>query len=201
MATIYLAARYSRHLELQTYAADLRAFGHTVTSRWIEGNHQLSDAALKDDHGTQGLAETERARFASEDWDDLMAADWCISFTEEPRSGPSRGGRHVEFGAAMATGKRLIVVGHRENVFHCLPNVEFFDDWQEAIGTLMGDQEDGPFAIDDCPRCSGHLVHTWPDVDAPPEVFRPVEQALCLRTGCGFHAVREMPAVGSAVSR
>lgn len=121
---IYLAARYSRREELCGYRAELEALGHRVTSRWLNGNHQIDDAGLSAE-----AAQEERVRFASEDWNDLMAADWCISFTETPRSSNSRGGRHVEFGAALATGKVCVVVGPRENVFHCLPGVEWFPDW------------------------------------------------------------------------
>ena len=113
------------------YADDLRQMNHEVTSRWIKGEHQVSDAGLSDD-GT----EEERLRFAMEDWHDLIAAQVCISFTEQPRSEltkASRGGRHVEFGAALAMQKLCIVVGPRENVFHCLPRVVVYSTWDEAL--------------------------------------------------------------------
>ena len=48
----------------------------------------------------------------------------------------ARGGRHVEFGMGWAWGKRLIVVGPRENVFHLLPTVEQFDSWPDALAAL-----------------------------------------------------------------
>lgn len=50
----------------------------------------------------------------------------------------SRGGRHVEFGMALAMDKRLVVVGPRENVFHLLPAVEQFDTWPLALAALAG---------------------------------------------------------------
>lgn len=123
---IYLAARYSRGLELQSYAHDLREAGHTITSRWIYGNHQISDAGLADEAKAE-----ERTRFAREDYEDILAADCVISFTEAPRSTSSRGGRHVEFGIALALGKRVIIIGPRENLFHALPQVEQFDSWSK----------------------------------------------------------------------
>ena len=49
-----------------------------------------------------------------------MAADAVIVFTEMPNSVLATGGSHVEFGLALAQGKRVIVVGPRENVFHYL---------------------------------------------------------------------------------
>lgn len=130
---IYLAARYSRREELNRYADDLRSAGHEVTSRWLNGDHQISDEALNDDHGDQGFNHDERQRFALEDWDDLMAASLVISFTEAPRSSSSRGGRHVEFGAALADGKQCVVIGPRENVFHCLPQVGWIPDWETFV--------------------------------------------------------------------
>jgi len=53
-----------------------------------------------------------------------------ITFTETPRSSNSRGGRHVEFGIALGMRKRAVVIGPRENVFHCLPfpYIEWYPD-------------------------------------------------------------------------
>lgn len=126
---IYLASRYSRLAEMQACREDLRAAGLVVTSRWVNGDHQASDNELG---GGGHLA----ARFAHEDMEDLAAADVVVSFTEPARTGPTRGGRHVEFGAALALGKRVIVVGHRENVFHSLPAVEFYPSWAQAYARL-----------------------------------------------------------------
>lgn len=126
---IYLAARYARRHEMQAIAGDLRAMGHQVTSRWINGTHEL------DDHPSRG----ERARLAVEDWEDLNLAECCISFTEAPRAvleQPGRGGRHVEFGAAGAMQQRLILVGPTENVFHWLPWVEHAGTWEQAKALL-----------------------------------------------------------------
>lgn len=128
---VYLAARYSRRVELNHYRNDLARIGFTVTSRWINGNHQVADQSLSSEADPE-----ERERFAVEDWQDLMDADICISFTEAPRATASRGGRHVEFGAALAAGKTCLVVGHRENVFHCLPGVAFFETWDACLENL-----------------------------------------------------------------
>ena len=127
---IYLASRYSRRREMLERGAELEAAGHVVTSRWIAGDHQIAD----------DLPDQERcakqARNAQEDFDDLVESDVIISFTEAPGSPYSRGGRHVELGIAIACGKRAVVVGHRENLFHYLPAVEFFPDWESARAAL-----------------------------------------------------------------
>lgn len=128
---IYLASRYSRRDDMTVHAFELYGLGHQVTSRWINGNHQISDDGLS----AEAKAE-ERARFAMEDWEDLLSAECTISFTEAPRGTNSRGGRHVEFGAALALNQRVIVVGYRENVFHCLPEVEFYETWEECLREL-----------------------------------------------------------------
>ena len=125
---IYLAARYSRYPEMQGYAKDLEAMGHVVTSRWILGDHEVR---------ADGKAETDAwaPRWAQEDWEDLQCADCVISFTEAPGDVPgrARGGRHVEFGAALALEKQVVVIGTRENVFHWLPQVIFFPAWEDYL--------------------------------------------------------------------
>jgi hypothetical protein len=71
------------------------------------------------------------------DFDDVREADVCIAFTE-PADGPQgRGGRHTELGIALALGQRVIIVGPREHVFHCLPDVERYERWPEARDRLL----------------------------------------------------------------
>lgn len=126
----YLAARYSRRAELAGYAAELRKLGHEVTSRWLDGSHEVDDDGLSVE-----APMLQRRRFANEDWADLQAADAVVCFTEPPRSTASRGGRHVEFGAALAWDKSVHVIGHRENVFCCLGAVAFWETWSEFLAS------------------------------------------------------------------
>jgi hypothetical protein len=135
---IYLAARYSRREEMQSAAADLAQVGHQVTSRWHIGDaHHASEADLLGPAYTVHDGGLPFAtRLAEEDIEDLQRAELVISFTEEPRSAPNRGGRHVEFGLALGAGKRCWVVGPRENVFHAL--AEVFPTWVEALAVAAG---------------------------------------------------------------
>jgi nucleoside 2-deoxyribosyltransferase len=127
---VYLASRFSRLRELNGYSADLAAKGIACTSRWLLGGHEwegTDDDALPQEVG---------ANFAFEDLTDIEEADVFVCFTEPPRSGPSRGGRHCEYGYALAAEKLIIVVGHRENVFYCVPLVHFVETWPEALDLI-----------------------------------------------------------------
>jgi hypothetical protein len=108
----------------------LVAKGHAVTSRWLEEG--FPDTGV----GRAVATEKHRQKWAGYDFNDVQTADTIISFTEKPPTGPGRGGRHVEFGLAAAWGKRLIVVGYRENVFHYLPQVEFFETFEQLLEVL-----------------------------------------------------------------
>jgi hypothetical protein len=131
----YLAARYQRREELCVYAQVLRSNGHIVRSRWLLGGHQLHAGASQLDspsgfvNDTDGIT-MQAQPFAVDDLEDIQNSNVVISFTEKPDSG-GRGGRHVEFGIALALGKKLIIIGPRENVFHCLPKVEQYTSWDE----------------------------------------------------------------------
>jgi nucleoside 2-deoxyribosyltransferase len=127
---IYLAAQYGRREELNRYRVELHNRGFVVTSRWLNDGHHMPD------HSPSDYKNLENQRFALEDWKDLAAADIVVSFTEPSRSGPARGGRHVEFGAALAMEKTCFVVGYRENVFHYLPQVQFFPTWEGVVDAI-----------------------------------------------------------------
>ena len=120
---IYIAARYDRRFEMLGVAADLMRAGHEVTSRWIEGGRGADPELVA----------------AIEDIADLGRADCLVTFTERPERNvawAARGGRHVEFGIALATGKRLCIVGLRENVFHHMPRVEIYATVPDLIDGL-----------------------------------------------------------------
>lgn len=144
---IYLAARYSRRMELCGYRDRLVAAGHTVQAVWLNGEHQISDRGTPigesgealvegDDGSTSGESARLRERFAHEDFRDVAACDLLIAFTEQPRSGASRGGRHVELGIALGQDKRVWIVGPRENIFCWLKEVRQFETFDEALAFL-----------------------------------------------------------------
>jgi hypothetical protein len=123
----FLSARYSRRDELRLIRTDLCSRGHEVTSRWLDVSSRDRDPL-----GSSAAPPPDRAEFAVKDLHDVAACDCLIAFTEPPRS-DGRGGRHVEYGAALAMGKRVVVVGYRENLFHEHPLVEFYPDVESML--------------------------------------------------------------------
>ncbi|HVH53931.1 MAG TPA: hypothetical protein VNA32_07345, partial [Actinomycetota bacterium] len=124
-----------RNAEMRAVRDELEAMGHKVTSRWIDlhagsTSYLSADALgiLEKSFTPEQLSATPDlcSAYAIADWADLDSAVCVISFT---CGTGGKGGRHVEFGVGAALGKRLIVVGPREHVFHTLPEVEWFEDW------------------------------------------------------------------------
>jgi nucleoside 2-deoxyribosyltransferase len=107
---IYLAALFGRRPEMETVADKLKSHGFEIASSWVYG-------------GEDGLT---REDIAILDLKDVDASDAVMSFTQPYRSMSSGGGRHVEFGYGLAKGKRCILIGERENVFHHFPAIEVY---------------------------------------------------------------------------
>ena len=131
---IYLAAPYHRRFEMLGVAASLMRAGHDVTSRWIEG-------------GQGGAASGDPQQVvAIEDLDDLHRADCVVTFTARAReAAPARTPRSrgdVELGFALATGKRLCVVGPRETALHHLRRVEVYTNVAAFIDGLQAGAPD-----------------------------------------------------------
>jgi len=101
---VYVACSFGRRDLARQVAEVLTGEGFLVTSRWhsVEAEHWNKDPKIAADH----------------DLTDLDAADGLLSLTEGPEAGYQTGGRHVEFGYAIARMKWLWIVGPLENVFH-----------------------------------------------------------------------------------
>ena len=125
---IYLAARYRRLAEMRRSADDLERLGHQVTSRWLRGHHDVPGP----------LGDPAWPSIGQQDMEDVQAADALIAFTE-PQRGEGGGGRHVELGMGLAWGKRLLVVGPREHLFHTLPSIEVYPTWTDALQALSSE--------------------------------------------------------------
>jgi hypothetical protein len=137
--TAYLANRYSKHPEMRGVRDVLSVLGIEVTSRWIDCHTDVV-GDFTSSFTVETLAEktAECAPLGQRDLDDIDAADTLIAFSDYP--GQGKGGRHIEFGYALAKGKRIILVGTRENVFHALDRVEWVPDWPHLVMKLSAEQ-------------------------------------------------------------
>ncbi len=130
LRNFYLAPRFARRDEMQEYADDLARLGHGVWGNWIDNLFPESEDWLL-------MNPAITASIARDDLADIDRADIFVAFTEPPFNGDNRGGRHVELGYAIAKGKHVIVVGPRENVFHCLFGIEVFETWEAFLRSLQ----------------------------------------------------------------
>jgi hypothetical protein len=117
----YLAASFTRQEEMREFRNALLAAGEEVQARWVTSDdHKMEDQPTDD----------ARARCAIEDLDDIAKSDGIINFTNNVGQGKrNRGGRHAEFGVGLALNKRMVLIGPREHVFHYLPSVEIYSDF------------------------------------------------------------------------
>jgi nucleoside 2-deoxyribosyltransferase len=129
----YLAAGFSRKDEIAQKSIALKEVGIGVTSTW-----PWEDAAPKSTLAEVG--DKYLLKHGSKDIKEIEAADGVILFTQDPLKPFVRGGRMHEFGYAHGKGKRLIVCGPRENIFHYLPNVEVFETFDELITALSQEE-------------------------------------------------------------
>lgn len=126
---VYLSAKFERQKEMQLYSEQLRAEGIEVVSTWTD-----LDVASRD--GFSGIAPERRALAAMLDVQQLVRSNLLVLFSDGDAADP-RGGKHVEFGIGLALGKRLMLVGRQENVFHDLPDVERCDDWPQTLRRVL----------------------------------------------------------------
>jgi hypothetical protein len=133
---VYLAAQFARRKELREYREILHSNGITVTSRWLDDTSWLS-------HKLSDFTDEDNKKRACDDIDDISHSDVIIFFSENPTVGVVRGGRHVEFGYAWATGKDIYVLGPKENIFHTLDNVFHYDTMKEVIDVLKTKRYNG----------------------------------------------------------
>ena len=140
MTTTYLAARFSRKLEMQVVAGLLAPHGiHNIAS-WVTGAHDYTGTP------DETIPLEDQARFASDDLEEIVAADQMIVFTEEEGNPWSRGGRHVEFGFGLAIGIPMVIIGPIENIFYAWAvthgaEVARYDTLGEYIATLSADEK------------------------------------------------------------
>jgi len=134
---VYIAAPYSMKDTIAEQAKDLADAGIRCTSTWVTEPHdpkiQMSE-----------LPPEYHQKYAIQDVQDVRRSDIFV-FQTDPSKTIVRGGRHVEFGIFIGLHTNfdgtlrepLFVVGEdRENIFHYLPNVRHFANWEAALNAL-----------------------------------------------------------------
>lgn len=127
---VYLANQFSKKQETAKFAEELRKEGFIITSTWLNEPDADANDSMKS-YGDQYLAVAAKV-----DVYDISSADAFVIFTVDPDEMTKRGGRHVETGMAMAMGKKVIVCGPRENIFHHLPEVIVCKNLGEVVYAL-----------------------------------------------------------------
>jgi len=122
MARVFIAASYTRLKEAASLCAELERHGHIVVSTWI---HEPSREYL------QGDAAMERS--AKVDFRDLQQAEVVVCLTGD---NGTRVERHSEVGMALGTGKRVILLGTREQIYHWYPAVRVVNTIRRLIEVL-----------------------------------------------------------------
>ena len=122
----YIAARFSRLKEMKALIPLFQEYNISVCSRWLQ-------ETVSPDVTLSELSPIYHGKTAEIDIEDIDACDIFVFFSEDPLVGVPRGGRHVEFGYALAKGKRISVIGQEENTFHYLPQIRHHLSVQEFL--------------------------------------------------------------------
>ena len=121
--TFYLAARFSRRTEMIRASSKLQEeLNWKPNCSWVYG-------------GESGLT---RSDIAELDLKEVRSSDIIVLFSYPRGDLKSGGGRFIEFGYALALGKKCLVVGSYENVFCHHPSVKVYP----SLDDLVSDQEE-----------------------------------------------------------
>jgi hypothetical protein len=110
---IYLSSNWQSQRRMRQMRERLEAEGFEICSSWLD-----EDPAQRVEHLSLG----ERIEYAIRDMREVASADLLILDTLEPSLS---GGREVECGAALGSGKLVWIVGPVRNIFHELADRHF----------------------------------------------------------------------------
>lgn len=124
---IYIAASFLRINEARRLRERLIAAGHIVTSRWIDAEGATTEYVHSD---------PAMAQYALKDCEDVYEGEALVCITGDAPEQRTRGGKHSEFGGALFIGKRIFLLGPREQIFHWHPAVRVAATEKELIALL-----------------------------------------------------------------
>ena len=141
---VYLVSAYATRDSLRAYADELSRIGMVCTSRWLNDETPISAGTIG---AATSIADAQVRKHVLDDFEDIHSANVLILFTESATGQRGGGGRHVETGYALAKGKKVVVIGKPENVFHRgSPQCTVVSDWHEAVLTLVAMRNTEPQA-------------------------------------------------------
>lgn len=114
--SIYIAAPYPKRDDAIALMTQLEAAGFIVTSTWLRELDSMAD------------------NYARLDLADVAKADCLLAFNPAGWENQGTGGRHVEYGYALALGKAIVLYGAKSHIFHHLNTVvDVTDDIETSI--------------------------------------------------------------------
>ncbi len=129
---VYLAAKFGEKNEMRDWARMIEDAGHQVTSSWLDEKHD-SDAEA---------SEEVMIAAAKQNMLDVLEADVLVTKSQAQGTAHAGGGRHFEFGYAIAEGINVIVVGPKgEHVFHYIEGIQHVDNLDGLIPVLADMQK------------------------------------------------------------
>lgn len=102
---VYIAAPYPEREAAIQVMNQLEEAGFRVTSTWLKGDDELAD------------------KYARLDLEDIRRSQIVVALNPRHFHNSGTGGRHVEFGYALALNRPIVLVGERSNIFHYLSDV------------------------------------------------------------------------------
>lgn len=103
----YLAAKYSKRVELLPIAALLMMHGHKVHCNWLLGCHA-------------GVSDEEQRAYAEEDLGQIAECTHFVLFQLPVEAPEPSTGRQIELGYALSLNKACFIVGDGGSIFYTL---------------------------------------------------------------------------------
>lgn len=132
MTAYYFSSQHTAGPLLYTYKTIVCTVipGCTVVSTWHE--HPWHNPAAEQAFSPDALNKDPEQGWehAKRDLRDLSRADTLVAIDTGPGG---KGGRHVEFGAALMWGHDLHLIGDRPNVFYCAPDIRHYDTFDQWL--------------------------------------------------------------------
>jgi hypothetical protein len=137
---IYVAASYPRKEDAKLVAEELKRAGHIlIAARWLYEDEGYDSDLNRDETEEQKCERLAGA--AVRDIEDVKECDVLVCLTDGENQ-LTHGGRHSEFGMALLLGKKAILVGPLEQVFHYHPAVIHYDTVEKMLEAMWESTSD-----------------------------------------------------------